>query len=409
MSNGASLVLSGDNEVGPLSVIGANSDHAGQLAFANGTAALEPPFASPTPSKLNASDGHTVAITHAQLVADGDFGPLALTGSGLQVGSTQLPAGTATAGAVTLDRRSSAFFSLPGHGLAAGNDYSQLRSTGTVALGGAHLAISAGSGTLGATCPTPAMGTVYTLVSTTGTLSGTFDVPRGNVVTLGGVFPACTGAVPFALRIDYHASGSPQTVTGTVVPAPPPGVRPGLAGAAPVSGIVLVRRPGQTRFSVLKRNALIPSGSEVDTTRGRVRLFVATNAQGGTAAPELYAGRFIFRQPRNAHPRTTFVLSQPLIGCSRAGAHPRAGAAVANKHRRRHRARHVWVTEQGGSFDTRGQYVGTSVQGTTWLTADTCTTSFVTVKQGTVTVHDLVHRRTIKLHAGQTYTVRTRR
>jgi hypothetical protein len=49
------------------------------------------------------------------------------------------------------------------------------------------------------------------------------------------------------------------------------------------------------------------------------------------------------------------------------------------------------------------------VQGTRWLTADTCTTSLVRVTQGTVAVHDLVRQRTVTLHAGQTYTVRRRR
>lgn len=96
---------------------------------------------------------------------------------------------------------------------------------------------------------------------------------------------------------------------------------------------------------------------------------------------------------------TTFALSQPLNGCT----HARAGAALADRRRPPH-ARHVWVTERGGRFNTRGQYVSTSVQGTTWLTADTCTTSFVKVAQGTVRVRDLVRHRTTTLRAGQRYT-----
>jgi hypothetical protein len=404
MSNGASLALTGDNEVGPLSVVGSSAG--GSSPFVS-VVQLAPSPGSATPSRLNATDGQPITVTDAQLGLDGDLGPLTLTRGNLSIGGSPTRAGVATTPAATFDGQSSAIFSVISSGADAGTDYSQLRSTGAVALGGARLGISVGG--LGpGVCPAPAMGTVYTLVSTTGRLTGTFNVAEGNLLTLGGP-PPCPQRLPFALRIGYHESGSPQTVTATVVPALPLGVAPGVAAAAPVSGTVLVRRRGQTAFRVLKRAALIPAGSELDTTSGRVRLFVATDRQGGTTAAELYAGRFIFRQPRTAHPRTTFVLSQPLTGCSRAGAHPRAGAAVARKHRRRHRARHVWVTEQGGSFDTRGQYVGTSVQGTTWLTGDTCTTSVVKVKDGTVTVRDLVRHRTVRLHAGQTYTARKRR
>ena len=249
------------------------------------------------------------------------------------------------------------------------------------------------------------MGTTYTLVSTTGTLTGTFDVPEGGVFrpSTSGLSPC--RAIPYALQLAYHESGSPQTVTGTVVPTPPFGVAPGVAGAASVRGRVLVRRRGQAKFRRIASGELIPAGSELDTARGRVRLYVATNRQGGVASAVLYGGRFIFRQTGKARLRTKFTLSQPLDGCGSA----RTAAATASRHRHRHRARHVWVTENGGDFETRGQYVGTSVQGTRWLTADTCTTSLVRVTQGTVAVQDLVRQRTVTLHAGQTYTVRRRR
>jgi hypothetical protein len=402
ISNGASLVLSSDDEVGPVFVKGANAGRSGLAAVKNGTLALVVQL-DRTPARLNATDGNAVTIAHAQLQADGEFGPMTLTGGQLSVGAGPLvPAGAATAAAVTLDGHSGAAFFIPGRGSAAGTDYSQIRSAGPVALSGAHLAVTVGRP--GARCPAPPMGTVYTLVASTATVTGTFDVPEGNVLTLTDASPACPVDVPFALRIDYHESGSPQTVTATVVPAPPPGVQPGAAGVARVSGTVLVRQRGRTTFTPLTRTTVILSGSELDTTHGRVRLFVATNAHGGTTAAELYGGRFTFRQPRSAHPRTTFALSQPLTGCPRAAT--ATSATVARRHHHRPRARYVWVTEQGGSFDTRAQYVSTSVQGTTWLTADTCATSLVKVTQGTVTVHDLLHHRAVKLRAGQRYTVR---
>jgi hypothetical protein len=399
MSNGATLLLSGDNEVGPLSVVGSNPAGSGPFV----STVLLAPTSGATPTRLNATDGQPVAITDAQLVVDGELGPVRLTRGSLDIGGSPTRAGIATAPAVRFDARSDAVFNVHIGGSAAGADYAQLRSTGLVSLGGARLVIVAG-GPSPTTCRAPATGTVYTLVRTTGQLTGRFDVPQGNVVSAFGP-PPCPQRLPvFALRIEYHESGSPQTVTGTVVPVPPPGVGPGVAGAAPVSGTVLVRRRGQTAFRVLKRDALLPAGSELDTTRGRVRLFVATDQRGGTTSAELYTGRFVFRQTGGARLRTRFTLSQPLDGCRRA----RSGAADASRRRHRHRARHVWVTEDGGSFDTRAQYVGTSVQGTTWLTGDTCTTSVVKVKEGTVTVRDLVRHRTVGLHAGQSYTARKR-
>jgi hypothetical protein len=123
---------------------------------------------------------------------------------------------------------------------------------------------------------------------------------------------------------------------------------------------------------------------------------------------------FIVHQTTGATPRTYFILSQPLTGCQTpvGPAHIASEAKVFEaraKRRKGPRSRHVWVTEQGGRFNTQGQYVSTSVEGTTWLTADTCTSSSVTVSQGVVKVRDLVRRRTVTLHAGQSYTARKRR
>jgi hypothetical protein len=131
-----------------------------------------------------------------------------------------------------------------------------------------------------------------------------------------------------------------------------------------------------------------------------VRLFAATNVHGGTQSAELYSRRFRFDQRGRARPRTSFALSQPLTGCGR------PAATLASGHHHHPRTRHVWVTEQRGHFDTKAQYVSTSVQGTTWLTEDICASSLVRVTHGTVTVRDHVHRRTVKLHAGQSLTVR---
>jgi hypothetical protein len=391
-SGGVGLSMSGDNEVGPVSVIG---DAVGQPPFEHRLAIRR--------AELNAGDGNPVSITNAELDASGAFGPLTLKNSLLAVGEMRAPAGTVTAPTVQLDSRSALHFTISGSGSVAGVDYSQLRSTGPIALGGAHLSVATGSANSGSRCPTPRIGTVYTLVSTSATLTGALDVPQDGLYRFfvsPRSPPLC--AIRFALRIKYHESGSPQTVTGTVVPTPPGGIAPGVAGASSVRGRVLLRRRGQTTFTRIGAGALIPAGSELDTTLGRLHLTVATNRQGGTADATLSEGRFVFRQTGKTRLRTRFTLSQPLDGCGRA----RGRAATASRRRHGHRRRHIWVTEKEGDFETRGQLVGTSVQGTTWLTADACRTSFVKVKQGTVAVRDLVLHRTVTVQAGQSYTVR---
>ena len=169
--------------------------------------------------------------------------------------------------------------------------------------------------------------------------------------------------------------------------------------AAPVSGIVRVRLPGTHRFVNLASQRVTPDGSEFDVTFGRVRLVVA-GTPGVTHAVELYGGRFIVHESVAQNPVTTFALSLPLDGCK-----PEIRAATAKPSKGRPRSRHVWVTENGGKFNTKGHYVSTSVEGTSWVTSDTCTSSMVAVAQGVVAVHDLLHHRTIVLHAGHSYTV----
>jgi hypothetical protein len=392
LSDSADLGLTGDNEVGPVSITGtATSGQPGP--FGSGVVSIGSPAAA---SALNAGDGNAVAISGITLAVDGALGPLTATGSDLVVGTTFMPAGGATAASVALDGSSYVQVNVAGNGATAGTDYSQLRSTGAVALGGAHLVLATVGGPPSAACPPPALGTVYTLVSTTGSLTGRFDVEDGGVVPVGGPVTGCPPA--FAVRIDYHETGSPQTVTATVVPAPPPGVAPGVGGAAPVSGVVLVRQPGRHAFVRLRAGTLIPSGAELETQRGRVQIYAAADLRGGIESAQLHGGRFVFRQRRAAAP--VFALSAPLTGCGR--------RAAAASHKPRRRRRYVWVTEQGGHFNTRAKLVSTSVQGTSWLTEDTCATSRVLVKSGTVRVRDRVRRRTIRLHAGQSYTARRR-
>jgi hypothetical protein len=175
---------------------------------------------------------------------------------------------------------------------------------------------------------------------------------------------------------------------------PPPVVGRSVEVAV-VRGVVLVRRRGQRQFVRLRGDALIPTGSEIDTRRGSVRL---TSAAGGAATEtaEFFSGRFVVRQRPARRPVTELVLSEPLT-CPR-GTRARAAA----------RRRGLWGRGRG-RFVTRGRHAAATVRGTTWLTRDTCTTTTVSVREGSVSVRDFVRRRTVLVRAGRSYTARARR
>jgi hypothetical protein len=155
---------------------------------------------------LNATDGHSVTLKGVNFYASSiTTGPLISEDTAVHVALASLeqfgPALLSVQSA-RLDGGSSLAFAITGIGDQAGKDYSQLQSGGPVDLGGASLEL------YGA-CPVVTVGQDYTLISTTGSLIGSFsNAPNGSVIE------SC-GATKY--RINYNTTGSPQTVTATVV------------------------------------------------------------------------------------------------------------------------------------------------------------------------------------------------
>ena len=83
---------------------------------------------------------------------------------------------------------------------------------------------------------------------------------------------------------------------GTLIAAPP--VLAVSVDAAPVSGQVLVRLPGTTRFVPLSSLRSVPIGSTIDATHGSVTITAATPG-GGTETGTFFDGEFILRQTRS--------------------------------------------------------------------------------------------------------------
>jgi Tol biopolymer transport system component len=199
---------------------------------------------------------------------------------------------------------------------------------------------------------------------------------------------------------NLHAinADSETTVTWGKLAAVPPPVAGVSVNVAPVSGTVRVRVRGTNRFVSLARLRNVPVGSELDVTRGRVRLVSAAGA-GRTQSGVFYQGRGIVQQPRARTPVTTLVVSGPLA-CPRR--RPANVDAAAPPRRR------LWGNANG-RFTTKGRYASAAVRGTIWLTEDRCDGTLIRVTRGTVTVRDLVARRTVTVRAGRSYLARAPR
>ena len=168
-----------------------------------------------SPFSLNGTSGNSVSLSNrADLVAGfagSSTGPLDSTGGVLQVGQGSIPDGTLAvngAGTVTLDQASSLTMFIDQAGTTPSTDYSQLTAGGNVNLGNAALNLV---GQSDGTCPTLNLGDVDVLISTSGSLTGTFSgIPDGTVIPLN-----CQSGTPPDVRINYTA----HSVTATAVPA----------------------------------------------------------------------------------------------------------------------------------------------------------------------------------------------
>ena len=165
------------------------------------------------------------------------------------------------------------------------------------------------------------------------------------------------------------------------------------------SGAVLIRlRNG--KFRRLGANEAIPLGSEIDATRGRVRLTSAAGPGGAIQTADFYQGAFVVTQTRGPKPITQLALSGRLK-CSKKG--KKANAAAKGK-----KVRRLWGDGKG-SFRTRGRRAAATVRGTKWLTEDRCDRTKITVRRGTVTVRDFVKKKNRTVRQGQSYVARVKR
>ena len=175
------------------------------------------------------------------------------------------------------------------------------------------------------------------------------------------------------------------------------------ANAEPVSGTVRVRRPGSAAFVPLATLDQIPMGSEIDATRGVVRITVS-DGKGGLETVLISEGRFKITQIRERGRLITLIT---LTGGSFRACPRLSATAAANRLRKTSSVRHLWVDGKG-AFRTKGRYSAATIRGTRWLTDDRCDGTLTRVTQGAVGVRDLVKRKTVVVRARGRYLARAR-
>jgi len=248
--------------------------------------------------------------------------------------------------------------------------------------------------------------------------------PVGSDSTSHTVSASVTGLVPNAL---YHvrllASNSAGTTVGPDVtfstlttPAPGPPALGKTVNVSVVSGVVLIEVNGH--LVPLTELRQIPTNTVIDALRGTIKLTTALNE--GTHARDAAAKGKKRTGKTNTQTGTfggaIFKITQAHSGLANLSlvegafsgapsyancqAHASADASAAALSSKTLQLLHA---NAHGKFSTTGRYSAATVRGTKWTVADKCNGTLTHDITDSVVVTDFVHRRTIVLHAGQSY------
>jgi hypothetical protein len=146
-----------------------------------------------------------------------------------------------------------------------------------------------------------------------------------------------------------------------------------------ISGTVRVEPAGGRRFSVLARRRLLPVGSTVDATHGKVRLVTADIGRGRTQSGAFAGGAFVVTQDRSGVTTLALARGRAASRACASGTRREASGAAANGNvlRLLHGSAH-------GKFRTVGRYAAATVRGTKWTTADACGGTMISDHRGQV-------------------------
>ncbi|MGO9902372.1 MAG: hypothetical protein ACLP0J_22400 [Solirubrobacteraceae bacterium] len=245
------------------------------------------------------------------------------------------------------------------------------------------------------------------------------------------VLASVSGLVPNAL---YHVQlvasnksgttfGPDQTFMTKQGPPPPPPTLGKTFNVKPVSGLVLIKLPagkaadltaaatltkGQG-FIPLTEARQLPTGTQVDSRSGTLQLVAASSSHGKTQTGIFGGAIFGIAQDRTGLTKGLTVLSllegafpgAPTYASCPKAAPDDATARAARLSPKVLQALHA--TDNRGKFGTKGRYSSATVRGTVWTTIDRCDGTLTSVQRGTVLVTVFATRKTITLHAGQSF------
>jgi hypothetical protein len=215
-------------------------------------------------------------------------------------------------------------------------------------------------------------------------------------------FPGVPGEMRVAVADDHFGvvAGSYGSASGTTIFASAIGPSAAVpttskfVDATVVSGTVLIQVPPSKKFVRLRLGDVIPVGSVVDATNGRVRITVAL-PNGRLQSADFFSGAFKVTQAKAG--ASTMVLTGGSFATCGRGARTGALAAKAKV------VRHLWASGTSGDFRTKAKYAAAAKRGTTWDTIDRCDGTLIRVTQGRVLVTDLKTNRKITVKAGRSY------
>lgn len=224
-----------------------------------------------------------------------------------------------------------------------------------------------------------------------------------------------------------QSSGEPAATAQVEWIAPIPGSTVALT---PVRGIVLVKLPAGASaraagfrgakarkaqsggFVPLAQVASVPVKSQVDVSKGEVKLTSAANLRGLVQQSNFYSGRFQVLQKASSRPVTELRMTGGSFRSCKVSKRSSAGGpdALAAASRGK-RVRRLWGNGKG-RFRTRGRYSSATVRGTTWLVQDHCGGTLTRVarspRTNRVVVRDFARKRNVTVRAGRSYFARPR-
>ncbi len=188
---------------------------------------------------------------------------------------------------------------------------------------------------------------------------------------------------------------------------PPAVLRRSIVVAPRIVGTSVAPLGAPAALPLLEQD-IVPSGSAVDATTGKIAVTAAKDASGVQQTAEVYDGPFTVSQVDSPRGTTTDLRVPRLDGCGSTGSRATSSELRARKKKaRKKKQRRLWVSDRGGNWRTSTGSTSASSVGTRWLTTLLCDGTRITVSEGRVRVLDRRRGRSVLLTPGRSVKITT--